>query len=88
MSDNPRAILTDREREILRADGYEDAGISERYYYKVISGIRDKIERLEDDAEILEEEYPRLYDDLLEVIETILEDIPEEELEALVDESS
>lgn len=58
-----RAILTDRERELLRD---ENAG-DQRYV--VISRVRTKIqEELGEDADILQQHHSDLYDELREVI--------------------
>jgi len=59
-----RAILTKREREILIGE----ADVSESYYYRVITRVRDKIERLEDDLEVLDEHHDTLGDELREVV--------------------
>lgn len=58
-----RAILTDRERELLRDD---DAG-DQRYV--VISRVRTKIqEELVEDVSILQENHPDLYEELRDVV--------------------
>lgn len=58
-----RAILTDRERELLRD---EDAG-NQRYV--AVSRVRTKIqEELADDAKILQHHHPDLYEELREVV--------------------
>lgn len=63
-----RAILTEREREILSG---EDE-VSESYYYRVVTRVRDKIERVEQDLEVLDEHHDTLGDELREVVcETI-----------------
>jgi len=59
-----RAILTEREREILT--GEDD--VSESYYYRVITRVRDKIERVEDDLEVLDEHHDTLGDELREIV--------------------
>ncbi|QLD91169.1 hypothetical protein HWV07_04255 [Natronomonas salina] len=59
-----RAILTDREREILAGDDE----VSESYYYRVITRVRDKIEKLEDDLEVLDEHHDTLGDELRDVV--------------------
>ena len=47
-----RALLTDREREILNGD----ADVSEKYYYVTVTRVRDKIEQLvREDLPALEE---------------------------------
>lgn len=58
-----RAILTDRERELLRDEDAEDQR------YVVISRVRTKIqEELGEDADILQQHHPDLYEELREVI--------------------
>jgi len=59
-----RAILTEREREILT--GEDD--VSESYYYRVITRVRDKIERVEEDLEVLDEHHDTLGDELRDVV--------------------
>jgi hypothetical protein len=58
-----RAILTDRDRELLR--GQEKSN----QYYQVISRTRRKInEELIEDVQILEEHHPELLSELREVV--------------------
>lgn len=61
MSDG-RALLTDREREALKTDE------SGSYRYKTRSYIRNRIERLEADAELLAEHEPELFEKLQSVV--------------------
>lgn len=49
--DEYRSLLTEREREIISGE----ADVSEKYYYRVVSRVRDKIEGLEQDLAVLEE---------------------------------
>ncbi|ELZ35390.1 hypothetical protein [Halorubrum tebenquichense] len=59
MSDEGRALVTDREREIISGD----ANVSDNYEYKVKSVVRTRIRnRLGDDVEFLEEHFPEAYD--------------------------
>ena len=51
-----RGLLTDREREILQGE----ANVSDGYRYRVVSRVRNKIERLQRDREILEMSHPEL----------------------------
>lgn len=62
--DDYRAILTTREKEILT--GEDD--VSEKYYYRVVTRVRDKIEKLEDDLSILDEHHDTLGDELRETV--------------------
>ena len=55
-----RALLTDREREILRGE----ADVSESYRYRVVSRVRKKIQRLEGDAKLLEAYHETLHSEL------------------------
>lgn len=58
-----RAILTDRDREILRE------GPSHDRYYQVVSEVRARItENLVEDIEVLEETENSLVDELREVV--------------------
>jgi hypothetical protein len=59
-----RAILTDREKEILRGD----ADVSEKYYYRVITRVRQKIEMLEEDLELLDEAHDTLGDEMRDIV--------------------
>lgn len=61
--EEPRALLTDREREILLGEG----DVSEKYYYVVVTRVRKRIERLEDDLPALEA-HKTLGDELREVV--------------------
>lgn len=45
-----RALLTDREREILTGQ----ADVDEKYYYRVVTRVRRKIDRLDDDVAALD----------------------------------
>lgn len=46
----PRALLTDREREIIS----ENADVTDEYRYQLISRIRSRMERLDGDIEAME----------------------------------
>lgn len=59
-----RALLTDREREAL--DGEETGS----YVYKTRSVVRDRIDRLATDAELLAETEPELYAELLDAVQS------------------
>lgn len=59
-----RAILTEREREIIT----READVSDNYYYRVVSRVREKIEHLEEDLETLEEHHEGLATELNDVI--------------------
>lgn len=59
-----RAILTDREKEILRGD----ADVSDSYYYRVITRVRDKIQAIEDDLQLLDEHHDTLGDELRDIV--------------------
>lgn len=62
--DDYRAILTKREAEILQGE----ADVSEKYYYRVVTRVRDKIGKLEDDLEVLDECHDSLGDEMREVV--------------------
>lgn len=64
MAEDRRALLTEREREILLNDG---EGVSEKYYSVVVSRVRNKIERLEDDLPAIDT-HDTLGDELREVV--------------------
>jgi len=59
-----RAILTDREKEILRGE----ADVSEKYYYRVVTRVRQKIEQLEEDLEVLDANHDTLGEELREIV--------------------
>ena len=59
-----RAILTEREKEILRGE----ADVSEKYYYRVVTRVRQKVEQLEEDLEVLDENHDTLGDELREIV--------------------
>lgn len=59
-----RALLTDREREILSGE----ADVSQNYVYQIRSRVQDKIDRLADDIAFLETHQPELFQRLEEVV--------------------
>jgi hypothetical protein len=59
-----RALLTDREREILKGE----ADVSDNYRYKVESTARKRIQSLQKDAEVLRENYPDIYEKLQKAV--------------------
>lgn len=56
-----RALLTDREREVLRGDA-DDVEDIEQYQSKVISRLRNRVDLLEDDFDLLDEHAPEVAD--------------------------
>jgi len=63
MAEDRRALLTEREREILRGE----ADVNEKYYGVVVTRARNKIERLSEDIEALAH-HDTLADELREVV--------------------
>jgi len=59
-----RAILTDREKEILRGE----ADVSEKYYYRVVTRVRQKINEIEGDLALLDEHHDTLGDELRDIV--------------------
>ena len=60
-----RALLTDRERELI--EGEEDSNDDLRY--QAVSRVRRKIEdELTTDLELLREHHPQLYEELREIV--------------------
>ncbi|HET7323740.1 MAG TPA: hypothetical protein VFJ06_05355 [Halococcus sp.] len=60
-----RALLTDRERELLAGENVEE----ENYRYQAVSRVRNKIEdELPEDIELLREHHPQLLEELREVV--------------------
>ena len=60
-----RALLTDRERELIEGESESDDDLR----YQAISRVRRKIEdELTTDVEILQEHHPDLYEELRESV--------------------
>jgi hypothetical protein len=59
-----RGLLTEREREIIKGE----ADVEKNYQYRTISRVRNKIERVGEDAEILSEHRDDLLEELREVV--------------------
>jgi len=59
-----RALLTDREREILTGE----ADVSDDYRYRVVSRVRDKIDELQEDLALLEDHHDTLGEELRDAI--------------------
>lgn len=59
-----RAILTEREREILSGE----ADVSNSYYYRVVSRVREKIGLLERDLKTLDENHAELANELRQAV--------------------
>lgn len=55
-----RGLLTDREREVLGGE----VDVSRNYVYQVRSRVRGKIDRLGEDAAVLEAHHPELHAEL------------------------
>ncbi|WP_251341971.1 hypothetical protein [Haloplanus halophilus] len=66
-----RALLTDREREIVAGE----ADVSDSYRYQTISRVRARFKRLDGDLEALEK-HGELADELREVV---CDDVDEED---------
>jgi hypothetical protein len=64
MAEDYRALLTDREKEILAGD----ADVSDSYRYRVVSRVRSKIDALGDDVEFLQQHHGDLYDESVEAV--------------------
>jgi hypothetical protein len=64
VDDQYRGLLTEREREILSGD----ADVSDNYRYRVVSRIRTKLETLEEDVTVLEENHAELHNELQEIV--------------------
>jgi hypothetical protein len=58
-----RALLTDREREIVAGD----ADVEDSYRYETISRVRDRLKKLEDDLEAMDR-HGSLGDELRELV--------------------
>ena len=65
MTDEGRALLTEREREILS----DEADISDNYRYKVQSTVRNRIrKRLGEDIAFLKEHFPEVHNLVIEEV--------------------
>jgi hypothetical protein len=64
MADDRRGLLTPREREILSGE----ADVTEEYYYSVVSRVRNKIQKMEEDTQLLRENHPELFEELAESV--------------------
>ena len=60
---NGRALLTDREREIVSGE----ADVDDPYRYQTISRVRQRFSRLEDDLEAMEK-HGELADEVREIV--------------------
>jgi len=61
--DGPRALVTDREMEILHGE----ADVSEKYYHVVVTRVRKRINRLEEEIDALET-HDTLADELRKIV--------------------
>jgi hypothetical protein len=61
--DGPRALVTDREREILLGE----ADVTEKYYHVVVTRVRKRINRLADELDALES-HATLAEELRDVV--------------------
>jgi len=59
-----RALLTDREREILAGD----ADVSDNYRYKVESTARHRVRQVEQDVIVLREHHPEIFAELQDTV--------------------
>ncbi|KAB1198125.1 MULTISPECIES: hypothetical protein [Haloferax] len=57
-----RALLTEREREVIQGTDINDIENVNAYKQKIRTRVRKRIKNLEDDIEILSEEEPELAD--------------------------
>lgn len=59
MTDEGRALLTDRERQILSGE----ADVTDNYRYKVESTVRNRVRKhFGDDVQVLQEHFPEVYE--------------------------
>ena len=65
VTEEGRALLTDRERELLAGVNVDE----KNYQYQAATRVRNKInDELPQDMEVLEEHHPELYEELREVV--------------------
>lgn len=62
--DQYRALLTEREREIISGE----VDVSDNYRYRVVSRIRTKLEELETDVAVLRGGHEELHDELQGIV--------------------
>lgn len=60
-----RGLLTDREREILTGE----ADVTQEYVYQIRHRVREKIQRLATDVEILEDHHQDLAEEVRDAVE-------------------
>ena len=67
-----RGLLTEREREVLSGN----AGVSDNYVHQIRHRVREKIEALETDVELLSRYHPDLAEELYDTLRAteVLED--------------
>lgn len=63
---NYRGLLTDRERDILTGE----ADVSRDYVYQIRHRVREKIQRLAADLEILDEHHPDIAEEVRDVVDS------------------
>lgn len=64
VDDQYRGLLTEREREILIGD----SDVSDSYRYRVVSRVRSKIENIDKDVNVLNENREDLLEELRDVV--------------------
>lgn len=64
-----RSLLTEREREILR-NGPESEEYSANRWYNVRHRVKERLGGVPEDLEVLEEHYPEIYAELIEILES------------------
>ena len=59
-----RALMTDTERQYIA----RETEVSENKRYQAIARVRDRLESLDDDIDVLEEHHPELLAEVREVV--------------------
>lgn len=59
-----RGLLTDRERDLLTDEG----DVSQDYVYQIRHRVREKIQRLAADVDLLEEHHPYLAEEVRDAV--------------------
>ena len=59
-----RALMTDTERQYIA----RETDVSENKRYQAIARVRDRLESLDDDIDVLEEHHPELLAEVREVV--------------------
>lgn len=80
-----RALLTDNEREALRK-GKDHPEISENYIYKIHYNVRQRLDSLDEDLDVLFDEYPEGASQIVDLVDQYDDEEVEDAASKLDDE--